>query len=323
MKKHIKLLVVLGIILVGGFSFYLFKGYKKDTVVYENNKIKPSSSEIAMMLETSASSGNYEMTTRSEWPTEGYIFNSTLSKCENGGELLWDDTKNVVLMAGNISDKCYVYFDVYVAPVVNDVSYSAILLAGTDRRRKIEILVTKGTADIKTYYYSIDNGQSYISSDKNYYSFTMDSYKTYDCIFYVEDINGVKSNVFSKQFLKNVPSRSVVPLSGTIITEDGEIRDINNAEELGNYLALSNSSLETETIVGYSALAIFEVNFINITAADAIYEVPGISSSESIIIVKQYVSGKWNIIDASVVADNLIKFKLTQPGTIAIYYKTS
>ena len=41
MKKHIKLLVVLGIILVGSFSFYLFKGFKKDTLVYENNKIKP------------------------------------------------------------------------------------------------------------------------------------------------------------------------------------------------------------------------------------------------------------------------------------------
>ena len=72
MKQQIKLLVVLGIILVGSFSFYL-KVLKKDTLVYENNKIKPSSSGIAMMLETSAGSGNYEMTTRSEWPTEGYV----------------------------------------------------------------------------------------------------------------------------------------------------------------------------------------------------------------------------------------------------------
>ena len=114
MKKHIKLLVVLGILLVGSFSFYLFKGSKKDTLVYENNKIKPSSSGIAMMLETSAGSGNYEMTTRSEWPTEGYVFNANLSKCENGGELSWDDTNKKVLMSGNVSDKCYVYFDVEI-----------------------------------------------------------------------------------------------------------------------------------------------------------------------------------------------------------------
>ena len=116
MKKHIKLLVVLGIILVGSFSFYLFKDYKKDTVVYENNKIKSSSSGIAMMLETAAGSGNYEMTTRSEWPIEGYVFNANLSKCENGSKLSWDNENKKVLMSGNKSDKCYVYFDVYVKP---------------------------------------------------------------------------------------------------------------------------------------------------------------------------------------------------------------
>ena len=43
--------------------------------------------------------------------TEGYKFNSELSKCENGSTLSWDDTKKVVIMQGNISDKCYVYFD--------------------------------------------------------------------------------------------------------------------------------------------------------------------------------------------------------------------
>ena len=123
MKKHIKLLVVLGIILVGSFSFYLFKCYKKDALVYENNKIMPSSSGIAMMLETSAGSGNYEMTTRSEWPTEGYVFNVNLSKCENGSELSWDNENKKVLMSGNKSDKCYVYFDVYVKPQVLLANY--------------------------------------------------------------------------------------------------------------------------------------------------------------------------------------------------------
>lgn len=112
MKKYIKLLVVLGILLVGSFSFYLFKGSKKDTLVYDSNKVKTTSSGIAMMLETAAGSGNYEMTTKSEWPTEGYVFNSTLSKCENGGELSWDDENKKVLMSGNKSDKCYVYFDI-------------------------------------------------------------------------------------------------------------------------------------------------------------------------------------------------------------------
>lgn len=67
---------------------------------------------LSMMLETEAGSGNYELTTRDSWPTEGYIFNSTLSKCENGGELTWDDENKRILMSGNVSDKCYVYFDI-------------------------------------------------------------------------------------------------------------------------------------------------------------------------------------------------------------------
>ena len=150
MKKHIKLLVVLGIILVGSFSFYLFKGYKKDALVYENNKIKTSSSGIAMMLETSAGSGNYEMTTRSKWPTEGYVFNAELSKCENGGELSWDNENKKVLMNSNKSDKCYVYFDVYVKPQVLLADYVKSLYTGTQGANNIyyhDTSLTNGAGD--------------------------------------------------------------------------------------------------------------------------------------------------------------------------------
>ena len=41
----------------------------------------------------------------------GYILNTELSRCENGSTLNWDDTKKVVIVSGNLSDKCYVYFD--------------------------------------------------------------------------------------------------------------------------------------------------------------------------------------------------------------------
>ena len=95
--------------------------YKKQ--VYsenENNEIRAGAS-ISMMIETKAGSGNYEVSTSSEWPTDGYMFNANLSKCENGGELSWnDETKSVVLTTG-VSDKCYVYFDI----VPPDVSIAA------------------------------------------------------------------------------------------------------------------------------------------------------------------------------------------------------
>ena len=193
MKKHIKLLIVLGIILVGSFSFYLFKGYKKDTLVYENNKIKPSSSGIAMMLETSAGSGNYEMTTRSEWPTDGYVFNANLSKCENGSELSWDNENKKVLMSGNVSDKCYVYFDKYNPITINNYS-----ITSNGNSITITIDATAGTGTIAKYLYSKDNGVSYVQSANNTYTFTGLDKGTYNIKAYVQDSNGKNSEIISK-----------------------------------------------------------------------------------------------------------------------------
>lgn len=326
MKKFIKPLVIMGTILVLSTSFVITKNYNKSEVFTEENekteKKKTYSNGIAMILETGLNTGIYEMATSDSWPTEGYFFNSELSKCENGGEVSWNNTNKKVLMSGNTSDKCYVYFDVYVAPVINDVTI--VSLGNDSNNYKMEISVTKGTEDIKTYYYSIDNGTTYITSNNNSYTFTLHSSGTYNCYFYVEDINGVKSNIFNKSFHTGVlaPSKEVTHESGTVTTVDGEVVEVYDPDSLKSYLTLSNSSLEPETIDGYSNLAIFDVNFNNIIDIDAIYCVPGVASGNT-IIVKQYVLDKWNNIDVTVVGDIHIKFKLTQSGTVAIYKKIS
>lgn len=93
--------------------------------VLQNKKYNET---ISMMLETASGSGEYEKTTASGWPTDGYIFNTELSKCENGGELSWDAENNKVLMSGNTSDKCYVYFDKVniITFTINGTEYNAI-----------------------------------------------------------------------------------------------------------------------------------------------------------------------------------------------------
>ena len=118
-KKNIVFVILLVIFTLCG----VFIGRQSKVIdVYENNEtnIKKSKNMLSMMLETEAGSGNYEMTTRESWPTEGYIFNTELSKCENGGELSWDDTNKIVLMSGNVSDKCYVYFDMIPSVLLAD-----------------------------------------------------------------------------------------------------------------------------------------------------------------------------------------------------------
>ena len=102
MKKIICLIGILGCII-----FVFPKEKKIEEVKIENKK----SNLLSMMLETSAGTGKYQKTLASSWPTEGYVFNEDLSKCEMGSSLSWDSINKKVIMEGNGADKCYVYFD--------------------------------------------------------------------------------------------------------------------------------------------------------------------------------------------------------------------
>ena len=119
--RKTKIIRIVTVILIVIASFLLGKSSSKEESYFEDEleQIK-SEQTLSMMIEQTAGAGDYKMETRTSWPTDGYKFNATLSKCENGGELGWDDTNKVVTMTGNMSDKCYVYFDIYVPP--KDVS---------------------------------------------------------------------------------------------------------------------------------------------------------------------------------------------------------
>ena len=105
--------------------------YFKNTKNYvEDNTSKPTkiTKGISMNLEQTAGAGDYKTVTQSSWPTEGYKFNSELSRCENGSELSWDDENKKVLMSGVSADKCYIYFDIWI-PSIADYCTSGTDLA--------------------------------------------------------------------------------------------------------------------------------------------------------------------------------------------------
>ena len=101
---------MLTIFLLFSLCLLTYKFYKEDIIEEVPTKNIKQSSMLSMMLETKAGSGKYEMTTSSSWPTDGYVFNSELSKCENGSTLSWDDANKQVVFNGDITDKCYVFF---------------------------------------------------------------------------------------------------------------------------------------------------------------------------------------------------------------------
>ena len=104
--------------------------------------------------------------TQSGWPTEGYVFNEELSKCENGSTLSWDDTKKTVIMQGNVSGKCYVYFD--LIPSMTLAEYVISQYTGVQGENSI-------------YYHnsSLENG----AGDNSYrYAGASDSVNNYICL---------------------------------------------------------------------------------------------------------------------------------------------
>ena len=201
--KNKKKLILIGVssvfLIILGIGLYLWFNKDNDTQVYENNReeVKEQVSGfngISMMYETGPGTGEYSESKSSLWPEDGYIFNDTLSGCENGGELSWNSETNTVNLLSNSSDACYVYFDAYIIPVINSVTTSNI---ETDSIT-LTVNVTNGNNPVTTYYYSKDNGNSYETSNSNTYTFSgLNTGTEYSFSVYVEDSAGYKSEVYN------------------------------------------------------------------------------------------------------------------------------
>lgn len=115
MKKKY-LIISISILLVLSTCLYVFISGNTNRVVISSEKINENilnTNALTMMYETDYQSGEYQVSSDSAWPESGYVFNETLSKCENGSKMYWDSNTNRVMMEANTADKCYVYFDVY------------------------------------------------------------------------------------------------------------------------------------------------------------------------------------------------------------------
>ena len=143
---------------------------KPKEMLKEEEKSTKTEKLISMNLEQTAGAGDYKTVTQSGWPTEGYVFNSELSKCENGSELSWDDTKKTVIVLGNISDKCYIYFDIYMPTLAE---YAISQYAGVQGNNNIYF--HNGTI-------TSDDGTIIDANDNSYrYSGTTDEVNNYIC----------------------------------------------------------------------------------------------------------------------------------------------
>ena len=201
MKNSKKIIIIESVLLILLFSFILIQNKKENNQIILNEKkeSKISSNAISMMYETEVGSGEYQTSTDTSWPSSGYIFNERLSKCENGGTLSWNEETKRVIMQTNTSDKCYVYFDKYAVPTINNVSVSK-----TYNSISLTVDATKGNNDIVKYYYSNNDGSSYVNSTSNTYTFSgLTSNLEYKIKVYVEDSLGYTSSVYETAVTTN------------------------------------------------------------------------------------------------------------------------
>lgn len=107
MKK--KIFIFSGIIICLITVYLVLSNFDgSERMIFENNEESNqivNSNALTMMYETEAGSGEYQVTSDTTWPQEGYVFNEQLSSCENGGTLLWNSETKRVVMQTTSSDK--------------------------------------------------------------------------------------------------------------------------------------------------------------------------------------------------------------------------
>ncbi len=162
MKK--KYVVIFSVLLIVSVLIYIYISKEKDEIKNTETKVN-TNGFLTLMLEQD--DGTYQKSSSSLWPKTGYIFNNVLSECENGDELIWNDELKTITLKTNKSDKCYVYFDKYINPVVNNVTVADASTSSIS----ISVSASGGTNNVATYYYSINNGE-FTSSTANTYTFS-------------------------------------------------------------------------------------------------------------------------------------------------------
>ena len=177
------------IVLIITSSITLFKS--DDSVVLsdnDNNRNFINNSFLTLMLEQS--DGTYQESATNTWPSGNYAFNESLSRCENGGELRWNREQGIVELLSNKSDACYVYFDLYNVVTITNVSATK-----TTNSVTLTVTVDAGANPVATYYFSMDGGNSYQTSNTSSYTFSnLTDNTTYTFQVYAVDTAGYESN---------------------------------------------------------------------------------------------------------------------------------
>ena len=97
-------IIIFFIILLTSYYFIILNN---DNKIIENIKSNQfiSTNALTMMYETEEDSGEYRVSSDNAWPRRDYVFNETLSRCENGSKIFWNNSTDTVIVEATVSDK--------------------------------------------------------------------------------------------------------------------------------------------------------------------------------------------------------------------------
>ena len=222
----------------------------------EKDKQVINSNMITMMYETDAGTGIYEETKDNTWPESGYIFNDTLSVCENGGELEYNSENNTVNLLSNKSDRCYVYFDKYDGVWIDNVVATNL----TGSSVTLDVSATSENGSITKYYYSLNDSEEYQEVTSNVITINdLNKLTEYKINIYAIDSTNAKSNIYEL-------SVSTTDISVPVINSV----EVSNITSSGFTLTVSATStveikryyyvIESENLAGTSITNIYTFN---------------------------------------------------------------
>ncbi len=279
-----KIIIISLIIFILCLGIFLGKIFNKEEVSLSSDLSIKEDNMLSMMVEQTAGVGDYVKTEADSWPSDGYVFNTTLSKCKNGGEVSWDDENNAVLFAGANIDECFVYFDKYSLIKISNYS-----IASSGNSIIITINANSGTGAISKYYYSKDGGATYIESTSDTYTFTGLSKGTYNIKAYVLDSNNKSSSTISKSIeITTIPfatyikslytgvqgENSLYHHDGTLTNgiDDNSYRYAGASNSVNNYVCFGSDAESCPTDNLYRIIGVFDdqVKLIKSTKATSV-----------------------------------------------------
>ena len=225
MKYRNIFLIIISILIIAFLGSIII--IKKNKEVYDqSNNYEFDNNTLSIMLEETPKMGDYKVSNLNEWPDDSYVYNSYLSYCENGSKLNWNDETRMLTFSSSFTDKCYLYFDLYILPVIESVAIDT-----SESSISLNVNAIEGDYPIEGYVYKIDE-ENEVSNNATSYKFTgLSSNIQHTISVYAQDTNKKKSKIYSY----TLPTISAINITNGLSSIGIDLTAISGTNEIDKY----------------------------------------------------------------------------------------